>query len=103
MIYTPTYHVLYFVYGTWMWVRALADQGHFEEEYSDWLVFSPLLIPILCIIATKLHLRSWYFFQNNILKVSPFIIGLTKCGGNLAWVYYGFVGPLIFGLYFQPN
>ena len=106
-IYTPKYHViyfLYFVYGTWM--CASADLGHFEEEYPAWVVFNHLLTPVLCIIARKLHLRSWYIFRTKILKVSPFIIDLNKCGWNLAWVHYGFldlVGPLIFRLDFQPN
>ena len=39
MIYTPKYHViyfLYFVYGAWMWVGASADLVTLEEEYPAW-------------------------------------------------------------------
>ena len=89
-----------------MWMCASADRVTLEEEYPALVVFSHLLTPISCIIIRKLHLRSLIFFHKKILKVSPFIICLNKCDCNIEWVhcaFFDFVGPLTFGLNFQPN
>ena len=73
MIYTQKYHViyfLYFVYGTWMWVCASADLGHFEEEYPAWVIFSHLPIPISCIITRNLPKKLIIFSEKNLEGVS---------------------------------
>ena len=80
--------------------------GHFEGGIASLSSFSHLLTPIACISTNKLGVRSWYIFQKQIFNVPPLIIGLNKFGWHLAWVYYGFsgfIGPLTFRLYFQPN